>query len=138
MQRVRSAAALRRCFPVLVQLRPHLTESSYVAQARRQAKTGYETACVVAEGRVVTVAGFRVWETLFSGRHMYVDDLVTDQAARSRDYGKAMISWLVDLARKSGCKTIELDSGTQRVDAHRFYLRERFVIDSFHFRRRLT
>lgn len=69
---------------------------------------------------------------------MYVDDLVTDSDARSKNYGGLMLQWLKDLARRTGCRTIELDSGTQRVDAHRFYLRERFIISSFHFRHNLT
>jgi hypothetical protein len=44
----------------------------------------------------------------------------------------------VELARNRGCSSIQLDSGTHRVKAHRFYFRERYTITSFHFARPLT
>ncbi|MGX1791676.1 hypothetical protein ACWIDW_01820 [Microbacterium sp. NPDC055312] len=31
------------------------------------------------------------------------------------------------------CRQLDLDSGVQRFDAHRFYLRERMNIDAHHF-----
>jgi hypothetical protein len=36
-------------------------------------------------------------------------------------------------ARATGCAKLELDSGVQRFDAHRFYLRKRMIISSHHF-----
>ena len=70
---------------------------------------------------------------LVYGRHVYVDDLVTDDDARSRGYGKAMLDWLKAEARRLGCARLQLDSGTQRKDAHAFYLREGLRIEAFHF-----
>jgi GNAT superfamily N-acetyltransferase len=69
---------------------------------------------------------------------LYVDDLVMDEAARSSGYGKRLLHWLVQRARDEGCQTLELDSGVQRFDAHRFYLTERMFISSHHFRLNLT
>jgi hypothetical protein len=40
----------------------------------------------------------------------------------------------VDQAREADCRTRELDSGVRRFDAHRFYLTNRMVIASHHFR----
>jgi len=64
---------------------------------------------------------------------MYVDDLVTDEAMRSRGFGKRMIEWLVEQARSEGCKTFSLDSGTHREAAHAFYFRVGLRISDFHF-----
>jgi GNAT superfamily N-acetyltransferase len=72
-------------------------------------------------------------EMLYSGRTLYVDDLVTDAASRSRGQGDRLFDWLVARARARGCEEFSLDSGTQRVDAHRFYLRKRMKIACFHF-----
>ena len=66
------------------------------------------------------------------GRHVYVDDLVTDAASRSRGYGKAILDWLKAEATRLGCARLQLDSGTQRQDAHAFYLREGLRIEAFH------
>ncbi len=54
---------------------------------------------------------------LSSGKTLYVDDLVTDAAARSQGHGEAMLQWLIALAREAGCDTFSLDSGTHRRSA---------------------
>ena len=89
------------------------------------------------ENAIASVAGFRLQTLLWSGRTLYVDDLVTDAAARSQGHGEAMLQWLIGLAREAGCDTFSLDSGTQRQEAHAFYLRQRLRITSFHFALRL-
>ena len=121
------------CFDVLYQLRPHLPRERFVDRIRVQQAQGYQLAALRHGGGVVTVAGFRVMEMLATGRTMYVDDLVTDSAARSRGHGETMLGWLAAHAREMGCESFSLDSGTQRQDAHAFYLRNRMRITSFHF-----
>jgi GNAT superfamily N-acetyltransferase len=124
---------IRDCFPVMVQLRPRLVEAEWVPQVRRMEKDGFELVALREDGVVRAVAGFRVYENLYAGRLLYVDDLVTDQNARSRGHGQELLLWLKERARANQCASLELDSGTHRVDAHRFYLRERMIIANFHF-----
>jgi hypothetical protein len=45
-----------------------------------------------------------------------------------------LLDWMIERAREENCKSLELDSGVQRFDAHRFYLTNRMVISSHHFR----
>lgn len=125
------------CFPVMRQLRPHLDEARFLALWRRMREGGYRLACVREAGLVRAVAGFRLLEMLHSGLHLYVDDLVTDEAARSHGHGARLLGWLRERAREAGCQTLELDSGTHRTGAHRFYFREGLHISSFHFRQAL-
>jgi GNAT superfamily N-acetyltransferase len=124
---------IRACHPVMVQLRPHIGIDDLVARVRRQQAQGYRLAAGRSGDRVVACAGFRFFESLVHGHHMYVDDLVTDDAERSHGHGQAMMDWLVALARAERCATVELDSGVQRFGAHRFYLRNRMHITSHHF-----
>jgi GNAT superfamily N-acetyltransferase len=128
------ATALRAAWPVVAQLRPHLDEEAFVVQALRQRAGGWQATVLVEDGVVRAFAGWRVQEMLAHGRFLYVDDLVTDSQARSAGHGKALLDWLKDQARRLGCDSLQLDSGTQRVDAHAFYLRERLRIASFHFK----
>ncbi len=131
-------AEKRACFPVVKQLRQHLTgEEAFLAQVERQASHGYRLAFVEDEGEVRAVAGFRVGETLFAGKWLYLDDLVTDEAARSRGYGKALLDFLKAHAEAEGCKEFHLDSGVQRLEAHAFYFREGLRISSYHFQMKL-
>ncbi len=85
------------------------------------------------EGEVVSAAGFRVQHMLVSGPTMYVDDLVTGAAYRSKGHGKTMLDWLLALARDRGCETFSLDSGIHRKEAHAFYFREGMRVSSLHF-----
>lgn len=126
-------ADLLRCFPVMLELRPALRREEFVAIVRGQQSEGYRLAMLEDEGAVTTVAGFRVQHMLATGQTMYVDDLVTLDAARSRGQGKTMLRWLMEVARAEGCETFSLDSGTQRQEAHAFYFRERLRVSSFHF-----
>lgn len=134
----RGAADLLAAQPVVRELRPDVPEgSAFVERVRLQAEQGYLLAVLEADGRVEAVAGFRLLENLFSGRVLYVDDLVTAARARSRGHGAALLAWLAARARAEGCAALELDSGVQRAEAHRFYSREGLHAAAFHFRRAL-
>jgi len=123
-----------RCFPVMRQLRTHFAnEKTFVEQVERQRGDGFRMAFVEDEGGIRAVAGYRMSESLYAGRFCYVDDLVTDAEGRSLGYGGALFDWLVAAARAAGCEKLELDSGVQRFDAHRFYLTKRMIISSHHF-----
>jgi GNAT superfamily N-acetyltransferase len=124
---------IARCFPVMLQLRPHLAESDFVPRVRRMQKEGFHLAFLEGAGAVRAVAGYRYYDKLHSGRNLYVDDLVTDPDDRSRGYGGKLLAWLTDEARAHGCVQLELDSGVQRFDAHRFYFRERMHVSAYHF-----
>ncbi len=125
---------ISRCFPVMRQLRTHFEEEqTFITQVERQRGDGYRLAYLEDNGEVQAVAGFRMLESLFSGRFCYVDDLVTGERSRSLGYGNALFDWLVAKARAAGCRRLELDSGVQRFEAHRFYLRKRMIIPSHHF-----
>jgi GNAT superfamily N-acetyltransferase len=123
-----------RCFPVMRQLRTHLVEAEFVAIVRRQKAGGYRLAFLEKKGDVVSVAGFRFIDNLAAGRILYVDDLATDDASRSRGNGGRLFAWLVERAGEECCSYLELDSGVQRFAAHRFYLSRRMIISSHHFR----
>jgi GNAT superfamily N-acetyltransferase len=128
---------IARCYPVMLHLRPTLAADAFAPRVQAQQAEGYQLAFLEADGEVVAVAGFRVQEMLATGRTLYVDDLVTDPAQRSRGYGKNLLGELERYARERGCETLSLDSGTHRQEAHAFYFRERMRVTSFHFAKKL-
>ncbi len=121
------------CFPVMQQLRPHITEEEFLPRISEQQKSGYHLAYIEDEGEVVAAAGFRLGLNLAWGRFLYVDDLVALPQQRSKGYGQRLLEWLHDYAVEHGCKQLHLDSGMQREEAHRFYLREGMNKVSYHF-----
>ena len=126
-------ADVASAFPVMRQLRTQLEEATFVERVRAAERLGLRLVLHVVDGRVAAVAGFRLLEQLKNGLVLYVDDLVTDEAERSRGHGDALLHWLIAYARQQGCAAFELDSGVQRHGAHRFYLRHRMRISSHHF-----
>jgi GNAT superfamily N-acetyltransferase len=122
-------------FEVMRQLRPHLLREEYLPQVRAlMASDGFRLAVLTDEGEVRAVAGYRYMHMLYCGRLLYVDDLVTNERVRSRGYGARMIEWLKAEARRHGCRELQLISRVVREEAHRFYFREGFGIECFHFR----
>ena len=126
---------IRHCHPVMLELRPPFQDpEQFVQRVLRQQKQGYLLAFLESEGDVCAVAGYRFLESLFSEKFLYVDDLVTRESSRSLGFGGDLLDWLIEQARVHGCENLELDSGVQRFDAHRFYFSKRMSISSYHFR----
>ncbi len=126
--------AIARCYEVMRELRTHLkSRKEFVSRVRRQQQEGFRLAFLESGGEVRAVAGYRIQEMLFSGRTLYVDDLVTRASDRSLGFGGQLFDWLVSEARREKCAAFTLDSGVQRFEAHRFYLLKRMKIASHHF-----
>ena len=128
---------LAKAEPVHRQLRPHLPQD-YAAKMRRVFVDGARMCVAVRDGDVVGVAVHRIHENTVDGIQMYVDDLVSDETKRSQGVGKALLDHMQHLAREAGCQRFNLDSGTQRQQAHKFYFREGMVVTSFHFGKALV
>jgi GNAT superfamily N-acetyltransferase len=122
---------------VLRELRPHLTAASFAAVYAEGHPQGLRFTAAYAGGRCLGVAGWRIVATTASLRKLYVDDLVTTAAYRSTGVGRALLDALAQRAEAAGCAALDLDTGVQRADAHRFYMREGLTISSFHFARGL-
>lgn len=122
---------------VLRELRPHLTPESFAAVCAEGATQGLRFLAAYEGSRCVGVAGWRIVANTDAIRKLYVDDLVTTETVRSQGVGGALVRELTERARENGCEVLDLDSGVQRADAHRFYEREGLTISSFHFVRRL-
>ncbi len=125
--------------PVLLELRPHLTEDLFRSILAEGQSQGLRfTAAYDEDGACVGAAGWRIVANTYLVRKLYVDDLVTAATARSTGVGHALLAHLEEHARTAACTALTLDSGTQRTDAHRFYFRERMAVTAFSFEKPLT
>ena len=131
--RAKTKQDILRCYPVMAQLRPHVTEADFLTRIERQRQQGYELAFVEHNGAIVSVTGFRILEMLAWGRFLYVDDLITAEPERSKGFAQQLFQWLRAEAKAKGCDELHLDSGVHRFAAHRFYLGQRMDITCHHF-----
>ena len=112
----------RRAHPVMNELRTHLMDvDEYGSILEEMRAGGYRMFAAVDGDRYVALAGIAIRTNFYYGRFLYVYDLITSDAERSKGHGKLLLDHLEELARADGCQTIALSSGVQRADAHRFY-----------------
>jgi GNAT superfamily N-acetyltransferase len=111
---------LQAAFPLMRELRDRIREEAFLPEVRRQQKEGYRLFGLLDDDRLVSLAGVRRTHTLSRGEHLFVDDLVTSEAARGLGYGAAIMRWLAEQAREDSIPRIYLDS---RLTARGFYER---------------
>lgn len=134
IQSASTDAEIQGCFEVMKELRPDLKQDTFVASIRHLESTfGYQLVYLSSNDEVVSVAGFRVSESLAWGKHVYLDDFVTASTHRSQGHGKKLLEWIKNYGRQNDCVQLHLDSRLHRVEAHAFYEREGVAKAGYHF-----
>src|SRR5438309_10243399 len=101
---------LESVYPVMRELRTDLSDAELEERYAAGHPDGYRLAAVFDGEECRAAAGYRLFTNFVSGKHMYVDDLVTAETWRSHGYGRLLNKYLVELARKEGCGSIQPDS----------------------------
>jgi GNAT superfamily N-acetyltransferase len=115
---LRTDAEIRAAFPLMAMLRDRIRSQTFLAEVRHQQTQGYELVGAFDGDRLVSLAGVRRTHTMARGEHLFVDDLVSDETARGRGYGRALMQWLSERCAAEGITRIYLDS---RNTAQGFY-----------------
>jgi GNAT superfamily N-acetyltransferase len=129
---------IAKAFPIIHQLRDHLTEEVFAERYRETYDaSSYRIVGVWVGDELRAIAGFRFILNMAVGNALYIDDLVVGAEWRSKGYGAELVKYLEGVAIAIGVDAIRLDSAVHRLDAHRFYEREGFYFYSKHFVREL-
>lgn len=129
-------AELLACSEVILFLRPLLQREALLPQLKEMQAEKYEIVYVAAEedpSKVVAFAGFRHMNKLFTGPHIYIDDLACLPAYQGRGYAGLLLDHIKALAKKEGLRSVQLDSGHALHPAHRVYHRQGYHISAHHF-----
>ncbi|QOY35555.1 GNAT family N-acetyltransferase [Anaerobacillus isosaccharinicus] len=108
-------------YPVMHELRTHLSEQEYLQLLKDMTPQGYRMFALYVNKEIVAVTGIIQLVNFYNFKHIYVYDLVTKGSERSKGYGEELLSFVHQLAKDEGSKSVVLSSGLQRLDAHRFY-----------------
>lgn len=125
-------AEIDSCFPAFHALRPHLEREGFLTQVRRQQAQSYRIVGLRQAGEIKSAAGFRLAEFLAWGKVLYIDDLTTLPAERSRGFAAALLDWLIAHGKAHQCRGIHLDTGYARHAAHRLYLAKGMQLNCHH------
>jgi GNAT superfamily N-acetyltransferase len=108
-------------YPVMHELREHLSRSDYVELITRLARTGYRLFAVRTNDRIVALAGLSIATNFAYGKHMWVYDMITVSSERSKGFGSALLTHIEKLARREDCNLIAFSSAAWCEEEHRFY-----------------
>jgi len=113
---------LEKCFPVMKELRPHLSEQEYLDIYRHaHSMDGYEIIALQDEDQILALMGYRIVYDFVRGRHLYIDDLVSTEKARSQGLGEKLLKHAETLAQQLNCKSLRLCTGLENDRAIKFY-----------------
>lgn len=125
---------LKRCYPVMKELRTHLSYEEYFQIYLESKKSDqYEIAAIESDGEIVAVMGYRVLFDYVRGKHLYIDDLVSTERARSQGLGAELLKFAESVAKELGCPSLRLCTGVENERGVKFYEREGWTKRSFAF-----
>lgn len=125
-------------FPLIQYLNPNMEPERYETLLRLMLPQQYRMVGVFEGDTCLGLSGYWMGTKLYSGKYLEIDNFVVDEQYRSKGIGKMLVDWLTDEASKNQCETMMLDAYVVNNAAHKFYLREGFVIKGFHFLKRLA
>jgi GNAT superfamily N-acetyltransferase len=139
LRHVETATDIAVCFPMMVQLRPHLKSAEeLVTRVIRQREAGYRLLVAWHGAAPLALAGYRLEDNLLHGRFVYVDDLVTTDVERGRGIGATLLDAVATEGRRSGCGRPVLDTALDNVLGHRFYYRQGLLARALRFSRPIS
>ncbi len=124
---------IQNCYPVMVELRPHISADEFLTQVKRQMNESNFKLVYLNDEGVKAVGGFRVSEWLSGGKYLEIEDLAAKDGERSKGYGGTLFDWIVEYAKREKCEQIKLVSHVRRFAAHRFYLNKQMIIEAHYF-----
>ena len=123
--------------PTLLILRPNLNAKTFKEEFITQINEGYQMIFIGDDKTAFAIAGFRTLNFFFSGKTLYIDDLITNPSHTRNGYAGKLLDWIKKYAKDNEYNHLSLDSGFQRKDAYRLYLNKGLEVESLHFGRKV-
>ncbi len=130
--------ALDNAFEVLRQLRPHLTLTTFhqLYDAAQKAD-GYTLVGYYRGDECLGVLGYRVYTDFVRGPHLYIDDLVTAETARSQGIGAKLLGYAEEETSRRKLKELRLCAVLENERGCEFYEREGWTKRAYAFKKSL-
>lgn len=119
-------------FDVLAHMYPNMSRPEYEAILPERVETGYRMLGVFDGEKCICSAGFWISYRFYCGKFIQLDNMVTLPDARSKGVGKLVVDFIKNTGKSDGCKKVLVDTYVENFSAHRFFLREGFIIRGYH------
>lgn len=114
--------------PLIEQLGYKISEAVLYKNIKRHLSTDYNLLVALVDDKLVGFISLHIYQ------YVHLEDslsritaLCVDAEHRSFGIGAKLLMQAEEYIKSKGCKTIELTSGIQREDAHRFYERHGYI-----------
>jgi GNAT superfamily N-acetyltransferase len=114
-------------------LEPELSTDTIHTRLVEMVAQGYACVGVFDDDVLLGIAGFSTRTHCFSGRVMFVENVVFLPEARGLGMGESLMAWLEGRARALGCTMLTLDAYACNVRARSFYTRLGYDPRGVHF-----
>ncbi len=114
--------AMERLVPQLSRSNPPPSLAAVEAMLAHGAITPFVARDGAADGRIVGVSTLAVFPSP-TGNRAWIEDVITDEAARGQGIGEALTRAMLQRAAELGCVTVDLTSRPSREAANRLYQR---------------
>lgn len=123
---------LERCYPVMKELRPELTLESFLQiHEIAHRHDGYEIVAIEDKaGNILAVMGYRFLHDYVHGKHLYIDDLVSTESARSQGLGAKLLKRAEEIAQLNHCTGLRLCTGIENERGKKFYEKNNWIFRS--------
>jgi GNAT superfamily N-acetyltransferase len=122
-----------RIAPLIQLLEPALSIELIQARLAEMFLGNYQCLGVFDDDQLVGIAGLSTRTHTFSGRVMYVENVVLTESLRGQGVGEKMMAHIESLARQLGCLKVTLDAYQKNTRARAFYERLGYDPRGVHF-----
>lgn len=113
---------LESCLNLMKELRPHLSLEDYLSIYEHAHKNdGYEIVAIEEDNTVLALMGYRFLYDYVRGKHVYIDDLVSTEKARSMGLGAELLKYAEKVASENECNVLRLCTGIDNDRGVKFY-----------------
>jgi GNAT superfamily N-acetyltransferase len=87
--------------------------------------------------QLIGISGLWILYKFYIGKHIEPDNVVVHQDYRGKGAGEALMRWIHDYARETGCHVSELNCYVKNTGGLKFWLQQGYRILGFHMRKDL-
>lgn len=126
--------AMLAAYPIIRQRYLEMSLEGYSAKiAEMISMNDFKMVGAFLNDEIVGVCGYWILRMLYCGRYIQLSSFIVDEEKRGHGIGHKILQEIENIAKKSNCEKIVLDSFTENKKSHPLYYREGFHIRGFHF-----
>lgn len=130
---------LKKIYPLILQLRDHLSLESFLILFKQANSANNYTLLAIEDKNEEYIAamGYRIITDFIHGKHLYIDDLITNVNHRSKGIGAKLLEVASTIAADNKCNNLRLCTGIQNDAGKKFYEKNGWQLKAVVYKKKL-